>query len=266
MEIKITKEEFESVLYVATSKHIEVFESVEPYIGDAAYECADCFFGGMGTDDARTLKNARQYVCLDAFLNVFRQLDLVLTPTGFGVVANQTTSPASRQRVDALELQLEVAREKAKARLTDSLTRLQGWGATASAKHCIRTVFYSILLMERYSTVPVTYANWKAAQVVIMEADMKLRRKISSAQMDKVLDSLRNGRDDYPALLVGLQEFTALYIDKSPLVGEKMRNIILLMENEPETYGEYMNSIEYKVNHYEPFENKKDSPAFFFVG
>ena len=167
MEMTITKDEFEKVLYVATSKHMEVFESVEPYIEDASEECSAVIFGGMETDDARTVKTAKQYVCLDAFLNVFRQLDLVLTPTGFGVVANQTTSPASRQRVDALELQLEVAREKAKARLTDSLTRLQGWGATASAKHCIRTVFYSILLMERYSTVPVTYANWKAAQVVI---------------------------------------------------------------------------------------------------
>lgn len=266
MEIHITKEEFEKVLYVATSQHMEVFESVEPYIEDSAYECIGDFFGGLKTDDARTLKNARQYVCLDAFLNVFRQLDLVLTPTGFGVVANQTTSPASRQRVDALELQLKVEREKAKARLTDRLTRLKGWGATAAARRCIRTVFYSILLFERYSTKPVNYDSWQAAQIDIMEADMKLRKKISSAQMEKVLDALRNGKDDYPALLVALQEFTALYIDKSPLTGEKMRTIILAMERDPSHYEEYMKSDEYKVNHHEPFENKKDSPAFFFAG
>ena len=268
MEITITKEEFESVLYVATSKHIEVFESVEPYINDSAGECIDYFFGGIETDDARTVKNAKQYVCLDAFLTVFRQLDLVLTPTGFGVVANQTTSPASRQRVDALELQLKTAREKTKGRLIDNLTRLEGWGKTAAAQRCIRTVFYSILIYDRYSVEPVSHENWQAAQIDIMEADLKLRKKISPAQADKVLDSIRNGTADadYPALLVRLQEFIAFYIEKSPMVGEKMKTIILLMENDPSHYQEYMNSNAYKVNHHEPFENKKDSPAFFFVG
>ena len=34
----------------------------------------------------------------------------------------------------------------------------------------------------------------------------------------------------------------------------------------PSRYQEYMNSNAYKVNHHEPFENRKDSPAFFFVG
>ena len=114
MNLTITQSEFESVLYVATSKHMEVFNSVEPYTEKAKIECVDYFFGGTETDDGRTITCAKDYICLDAFLNVFRQLDLVLTPTGFGVVANSTTSPASRQRVDALELQLKVSREKAK--------------------------------------------------------------------------------------------------------------------------------------------------------
>ena len=268
MEMTITKDEFEKVLYVATSKHMEVFESVEPYIEDASEECSAVIFGGMETDDARTVKTAKQYVCLDAFLNVFRQLDLVLTPTGFGVVANQTTSPASRQRVDALEQQLLVARERAKNRLIDNLTYLDGWGKTAAAVRCIRTVFYGITLFERYSTVPVTYDGWQAAQIDILEADMKIRRKISPEQTDKVLDALRCGKagKEYPALLVALQEFTALFIDKSPLIGEKMRDILRSMEGDPSRYPEYMNSQSYKVNHYEPFENEKDSPAFFFVG
>lgn len=268
MNLTITQSEFESVLYVATSKHMEVFNSVEPYIEKAKIECVDYFFGGTETDDGRTITCAKDYICLDAFLNVFRQLDLVLTPTGFGVVANNTTSPASRQRVDALELQLKVSREKAKGRLIDNLTKVEGWGKTAAAQRCIRTVFYSIIIYEWYSTKPVSLENWLAAQLDIMEADMKLRRKISSAQMDKVLESVRNGtvNNDYSALLVRLQEFVSFYIDKSPMIGEKMNTIIHLMEKDPSNYKEYMESNAYKVNHHEPFENEKDSPGFFFVG
>ena len=251
MNLTITQSEFESVLYVATSKHMEVFNSVEPYIERAKIECVDYFFGGTETDDERTITCAKDYICLDAFLNVFRQLDLVLTPTGFGVVANSTTSPASRQRVDALELQLKVSREKAKGRLIDNLTKVEGWGKTAAAQRCIRTVFYSIIIYEWYSTKPVSLENWLAAQ-----------------QMDKVLESVRDGtvNNDYSALLVRLQEFISFYIDKSPLIGEKMNTIIHLMEKDPSNYKEYMESNAYKVNHHEPFENEKDSPGFFFVG
>lgn len=268
MNLTITQSEFESVLYVATSKHMEVFESVKPYIEDAKIECIDYFFGNTVTDNERTIKLAKDYTCLDAFLNVFRQLDLVLTPTGFGVVANNTTSPASRQRVDALELQLKVSREKAKGKLIDSLTKVEGWGKTAAAQRCIRTVFYSINIYEWYSTKPVSLENWQAAQLDIMEADMKLRKKISSAQMDKVLESVRDGsvNNDYSALLVRLQEFISFYIDKSPMIGEKLNTIILLMEKDPSHYKEYMESNAYKINHNEPFENQKDSPAYFFIG
>ena len=60
--------------------------------------------------------------------------------------------------------------------------------------------------------------------------------------------------------------FFSLYIAHSPLIGERMRIIIVTMEANPETYKEYMESDAYKINHYEPYKNKKDSPAFFFAG
>lgn len=268
MDLTITKEEFESVLYVATSKHMEVFESVQPHIENATEDCIEEFFGSFSTDNAKVIKCAKDYICVDAFLLVFRQLDLVLTPTGFGVVSNQTTSPASKQRVDALETQLRLIREKVKARLINRLTSTEGWGKTEAAKRCIRTVFYSISLFERYATTPVSFESWQEAQIQIMEADMKLRTKISDAQMDRILESVRNGTAaaDYSSIIWHLQMFFSLYIAHSPLIGERMRIIIVTMEANPETYKEYMESDAYKINHYEPYKNKKDSPAFFFAG
>ena len=75
MDLTITKEEFESVLYVATSKHMEVFESVQPHIENATEDCIEEFFGSFSTDNAKVIKCAKDYICVDAFLLVFRQLD-----------------------------------------------------------------------------------------------------------------------------------------------------------------------------------------------
>lgn len=67
-------------------------------------------------------------VCLDAFLSVVRHLDLVLTPTGFGVVANNEVSPASSSRVEALIEQCRVAFISSQQTVLALLCNVPGWG------------------------------------------------------------------------------------------------------------------------------------------
>lgn len=109
--ITIYKEDFERALPVGVSAHDEVFESVMPAIDSTLDRYCSNMLGEAGiklvteTDDDSALKfYFKKLVCIDAFLSVLRQLDLVLTPTGFGIVSNDNVSPASKQRVDALEV------------------------------------------------------------------------------------------------------------------------------------------------------------------
>lgn len=57
-------------------------------------------------DDAYMLHLWKRCVILGSFERGIPSLDLVLTQTGFGIVSNNTLSPASRERVDALRSSL----------------------------------------------------------------------------------------------------------------------------------------------------------------
>ena len=113
---QISQSDFQLVLPVGVSAHDEVYESVAPAIDTAINNYSTMLLGDAGM---RLIESAdgstpveqyfKQLVSINAFLSVFRQLDLVLTPTGFGIVSNETLSPASKQRVDALEGQLRTA-------------------------------------------------------------------------------------------------------------------------------------------------------------
>ena len=136
MEITITKSDFEQALPVGAAANDSVYESVKPAIGRQLAFSNDALLGVAGMtyieergEDSTLMKWYKQLVCLSAFLNVLRQLDLVLTPTGFGVVSNDNLAPASKQRVDALEGQLRTQYWKTLAMTLNGL-RSENWGAT----------------------------------------------------------------------------------------------------------------------------------------
>jgi len=264
----ITKEEFEGVINVATSSQMQVYGKVRPSLSEASERCAEEIFGGMTTTDFQIETEAKAFVCIDAFLSVLRQLDLVLTPTGFGVVANNTTSPASKERVNALEQQLLLERERRFGRLLQLLPKVNGWGDTTAATRCIRTLYYDIHFYEQTAGKAADYAAWREAQLPIAEADTMLRRKISDAQMDTLLSAVRHATITAEQLgaIVLIQKITALHIARSPMVEERVRNLIVYMEQDGHSFSEYLNSREYKTNHYERFQNKKHSPGYCFVG
>ena len=115
--MEITKEDFENAILVATSSQSEVFDSVEPHFVEVYERLQQQFLGYAGEaaleSNERLTSAVIRAVCLGAFLEVVRHLDLVLTPTGFGVVANSEVSPASAARVEALVEQCRVAYFKA---------------------------------------------------------------------------------------------------------------------------------------------------------
>ena len=147
MEITITKSDFEQALPVGAAANDSVYESVKPAIERQLSFSKDVLLGVAGMayleekgEDSPLLKWYKQLVCLSAFLSVLRQLDLVLTPTGFGVVSNDNLAPASKQRVDALEGALRTQYWKTLAMTLNGL-RSENWGATDQARHFINHLY-----------------------------------------------------------------------------------------------------------------------------
>ncbi len=269
--MEITKSEFETVVSVATSAHMEVFEKVEPLLDDAYEDCKSSILGTVGTaaaednEHALLTMNVKRWVILHAFLGVIRQLDLVLTPTGFGVVSTQQQAPASKQRVDALVGQLRDSLLIAQGKLVASLVTISGWGSSFIAKVNIGTLYYDFRMMRERRGPAVSHLDWQNAQRPISDADEMLRKKLSNEFMDELLEHVRTNavvETDLPIIRL-CQDIMDLYDQGDAGVAQKMRRLLSILDGSLETYTTYR-TYGYPVNHYENFENTQDSPAYIF--
>ena len=270
--MEITKVEFEEIISVATSSHIEVYDKVQPHFAAAYDECKASVLGDAGTGAAEgegheNLKKAiKRMVCINAFLGVFRQLDLVLTPTGFGVVSTQQMAPASKQRVDALMGHLRDSILIAHGQLLEELCKVSGWGATPQAKENIDTLFYDFRMLQKMQGPAASHLDWQTAQRLIGEADEALRLKISSQYMEALLDHVRCGAvtvDDTPIIFQCRHIINLWIAGDQEAVRLKMRRLLNTLDADLEKYTIY-GEFGYPVNHHENFKNTQDAPAYIF--
>lgn len=273
--ITISKEDFESALPVGTSAHDEVFDAVAPECQLQIQFFEMALLGDEGkkmvteAEDGVLLTLYKRLVCVSAFLAVFRQLDLVLTPTGFGIVSNDMVSPASKQRVDALEGQLRTAQCYALAMMVDSL-RSEAWGKSGQAQNYIRHLFSAYSFFAYAKSTAVTYLDWQNMQPAIVDADEFLRTRISDELMDELLCLYRQNEDWKSLascqLIALIRDFTDMWSRKGQDAARQpvFRRLMRCVESDPEVFKSYFNSNAYKRNHHETFQNSKDSTAFVF--
>ena len=279
MEITITKSDFEQALPVGAAANDSVYESVEPAIARQLSFSNDALLGVAGMkrmeelgEDSSLVNWYKQLVCLSAFLSVLRQLDLVLTPTGFGVVSNDNLAPASKQRVDALEGELRTQYHRTLA-MTLNLLRSENWGATEQARHFIGHLYDEYtFFFETHQNASAT--DWDGYQQTIEEAEETLRMRMGDRQMDDILDAFRRGDpnrlEPYREVIALVVKFTDTWAVKGattlkqPVYRRLMR--ILDSDENQEYFKLYRESTNYQANHYEPFKNSKDSAGYVFNG
>lgn len=279
MEITITKNDFEQALPVGAAANDSVYDSVKPAIARQLSFSNDALLGVAGMqrmeelgEDSSLVNWYKQLVCLSAFLSMLRQLDLVLTPTGFGVVSNDNLAPASKQRVDALEGELRTQYHKTLA-MTLNLLRSENWGATEQARHFIDHLYDEYtFFFETHQNASAT--DWDGYQQTIEEAEEILRTRMGDRQMDEILDAFRradpNRLEPYREMISLIVKFTDTWATKSlgtlkqPVYRRLMR--ILDSDDNKDTFKLYRESIAYKANHYEPYQNSKDSAGYVFNG
>ena len=279
MEITITKSDFEQALPVGAAANESVYESVKPALGRQLAFSNAVLLGVAGMayleekgEDSPLLRWYKQLVCLSAFLSVLRQLDLVLTPTGFGVVSNDNLAPASKQRVDALEGALRTQYWRTLA-MTLNLLRSENWGATDQARHFIDHVYdeYTYFFETHRNG---TYIDWNSYQTTVEEAEEMLRTKMGDRQMDDILDAFRrsdpNRLELYREVIACIIRFTDTWAVKgvATLKQPVYRRLMRIIDSEEgkETFKLYRESIAYKANHHETFTNTKDSAGYVFNG
>lgn len=272
MKIQITKEDFEQSILVATSSHSEVFESVEPHFVEAYNMIQQRFLGYVGEEALETSERLSaavvKAVCLSAFLEVVRHLDLVLTPTGFGVVANNEVSPASSARVEALVEQCRVAYLKAEGEMITWLSATSGWGSSLQAKCCLTLLVYSIGQYNFQTKQELSSKQWKDKLSALYEADGVMRRVISDEQMDDLLEMERGAKDkdDTAVELIFKVRRCMIFLAEGQLTAYSTEHGRLLryLDANIDNFQLYADSSAYKANHFKEFKNGKEKPAFIF--
>ena len=272
MKMQITKEDFENSILVATCSHSEVFESVEPHFVEAYNKIQQRFLGYVGEDALETSERLSaavvKAVCLSAFLDVVRHLDLVLTPTGFGVVANSEVSPASSARVEALVEQCKVAYLKAEGEMITWLAATTGWGSSLQAQMCLPILVFSIDQYAFQLKQELSSKQWQTKLSALYEADAVMRKLISDEQMDDLLEMERGAKtkDDTDVELIFKVRRCMIFQAEGLLTAYSTERgrLLRFLDANIDKFQKYAVSSAYKANHFKEYQNGKEKPAFIF--
>lgn len=206
------------------------------------------------------------FICSLAFYEAVPQIDLVLTPNGFGVVSNQNLAPASADRVEKLRTEL---RRTVCARLDSMLSYLrlvESWHGSQSCLRYFDTLFWHSDHIKVIAGALATRDDLVAAHGKISTAELKVAQLISPEQLAE-LRRLEATAKASPTQSMAIQfcrnYVVALLCDHNSLELHR-RTLLGFVEQFPDVFRLYHSSQTYRANHFEHYQNEKDASCFFF--
>lgn len=274
MEIIIKREDFERAVPAFRSPTPEVWNKVQRYVEGctANWQAIITTEAQLPDHMAATLATA---ICLRAAYDAVPQMDLVLTPTGFGIVSNQNTAPASRERVDALRLQLR----RDACRLEDNvlsylaahnlmtLRRSRAgsllWTPSLCTLYGIRTPEGGEVLREEFDAMATALhaASARVVDVISPELYAALVTRQYAADADLTPDTTPTA---YGEALLMARQLMAAHVMHGRGIADHTRHLINYIEAHADLLDEYRLSPTYQARHTTQYENKQTDPSFFF--
>lgn len=278
--IEITIEQFEQFLPFVGAASEDVFYKTEPSFGQVYNDLVTDIISPEYEKQAiiegsSILNNVTYYIVLTTFLERFRSHDVIMTSNGFGVVSNDNIAPASQARVDALEKGMVYNRDCAKHNIINELRRIDGWSETEQAYDCIHSFLWSPVVLRRYyyTDHKLTFDDLAALRPLITAAEDFLRKQLSDEFIEQLLNEERTARFSTNHRLAKLKilDFIAAEIVKSDdSIGRRepyapFESVLRFIEEHIEEFAVYRDSITYKANHMQNYENKTNDTTFFFA-
>lgn len=276
MVLEITKTDFEKAVPSAQEPSGGIFEVMEDAINNEVANIESQVLGDVGAlaveagTDTMLVQTVKRLACVRAFMKEMRSLDLVLTPTGFGVVSTNDTAPASKMRVDALDGQLRRNERLLLGTLVTHLFSVTGWNQQPQRQWNVQTLFFSIQQLETWAGINHPKPeDWDSAVPTILAADAFLRKHLGNAYMDELMaqatsHSLTN--ENGGIALLCIQYIGACIAQNAGLKEETYKRMINRMEADLSKYPTYADGEGYRLNHFKHYENHAEDSAFHFVG
>lgn len=269
MTLTISQTDFSQAIATPLTDAKDIFDRCSPLFAAAQSTLEKSINYTVADIDNSLAQPVKDFICLIAFYNAIAHLDLILTPTGFGVTSNNTLAPASKERVENLRNNTLRRAIETKYYLLDELF------ATAAYVNAITPDSF-IMLWSQYNQLAgesIDAQEFDTYRYKFRNAEAKLAHLVSKAELNNLRDlAARQWLADWSATdaqkeVIELIELWVIGKANDILTAEEYAPRILSVINDPDNAADfpaYVNSSEYIANNAQPYENSADKPTFFF--
>lgn len=131
----------------------------------------------------KLLHYSRMTVVAEAMLHAVPQLDLVLTPNGFGIVSNSNIAPASKERVERLLLSLEKMRDDTLAVLLPLLASTEAWATSDPCQYFEQTLYPWLDLPRKLGSTDHSWQRYQELHSKLIAIEERLAHDFFSCEL-----------------------------------------------------------------------------------
>ncbi len=205
-----------------------------------------------------------QYIIAKAYFDSVPQLDLVLTPTGFGVVSNQNLAPASSDRVLRLQAVLKRQWQTAYESIISELRYFKEWRLWPY-RIITSSLFWHSSHLRKFGVPNPDKDMLDEFRTKINNGEAKLKMLVSPEFFSELVNAEMSATSE-PWILMAIdlsRNFIAAAGEDTDVLLHRNTLLRFLDDNISE-FTTYRASSAYTANHPEPYRNEKDDPCYFF--
>ena len=269
----ITQELFNATLPAFRTPGGEVYTKMQSFISEQLARWQQTIDTTQASDTL--LQHIDTAAIHRAAYNAIPHLDLILTPTGFGIVSNQSTAPASRERVDSLREQLRHS-----ASIHEDIVITQAVREKALLHEVIThvdTLLWHPSLLTAYGITtpqggPIYYEEYHTLQPAIHTAQTTLAHTISPELLTALITHQHTPETDpersdiYAHLIHQSRQILAAIITHQPphTIHDRLRALLDTITLHATQLPAYTSSRTAAAHRLQPYRNKRDDTTFFF--
>ena len=219
------------------------------------------------------LHHCRMATAAHAMLLAIPQLDLILTPNGFGIVSNQNIALASKERIERLLLSLEKLRDDALQIILSMLPTAHHWTASHQYEYFAATMFPCLDTIHHLGFTDHIWQHYQEVHAQLLTIEQRLETEYFSRPL---MDTLRTANilsawdtitfpDWYHRIFhrIFAIEFSILRTGEYP-IPSIIDTVNFIHTSHSNVFREWKTSDTAKLFENHGYKNKKESGGYFF--
>ena len=225
------------------------------------------------SDSTPLLHYCRIVTAAEAMLHAIPQLDLILTPNGFGIVSNQNIAPASKERIERLLLSLEKLRDDTLQIILSMLPDAHHWTASSQYDYFAATMFPCLDIIHQLGFSDHIWLHYQDVHAQLLTIEQRLETEYFSKPL---MDTIRTANilskwditldtAQYKRMYqrISAIEFSILRIGEYP-IPSIIDTINIIRSAKGNVFAEWKQSDTAKLFQNHGYKNKKESGGYFF--